>query len=104
MGSTVSWAEVVYLVSVLIRDPSSWLQTSISGWHHPITYEWPVLASIYDLHAQVNSKRKPKPYPRPWPENNANRKQRGKPRADARQLLERAKNGEFKWQNRPTLM
>lgn len=102
LGSRVPWTEVVYLVSVLVRDPSSWLQTSLNGWHHPVSYEWAALAAQYDLHAQVNSKRKPKPYPRPW--DNTREKRKGTARADAREILARAKRGEFKWQNRRTPM
>ncbi len=101
LGTKVPWSEVVYMVAVLLRDPSSWLQTSVAGWHHPITYEWPILASIYDLHAQVNSKRKPKPYPRPWPKG-ASASRRGRVRNDAREILAKAKNGGIKWQNRHT--
>lgn len=104
LGTTVPWVEVVYLVAVLLRDPSSWLQTSVAGWHHPISYEWAVLAGTYDLHAQVNSKRKPKPYPRPWPSGVGGSSRRGKPRADARDILARAKNGGMKWQNKHTPM
>jgi hypothetical protein len=91
----------VYLVSVLIRDPSSWLQTSLNDWHHPVSYEWAALAAQYDLHAQVNSKRKPKPYPRPWKDGGA-AKRKGTARADARELLAKARDGGFKWQSRHT--
>ncbi len=101
LGTTVPWDEVVYLVSVLIRDPSSWLQTSINNWHHPVSYEWAALAAQYDLHAQVNSKRKPKPYPRPWKDAGAGTR-KGTPRADARELLAKARDGGIKWQNRRT--
>jgi hypothetical protein len=100
LGTTVPWHEVVYLVSVLVRDPSSWLQTSLNGWHHPVSYEWAALAATYDLHAQVHSKRKPKPYPRPWSGDTEKRK--GTVRTDARDILARARRGEFKWQNRRT--
>ncbi len=103
LGKSVSWAECVYLVTVLIRDPSSWLSTAVNNWHHPITYEWAALAAIYDLLAQVYSKRKPKPYPRPWDgSNGAGRK--GTPRRDAREILAKARRGEFKWQSRRTPM
>ena len=70
------------------------------GWSHPISYEWPVLAALYDLLAQVNSKKKPKPYPRPWPKEG--KTQKGTARGDAREILARARKGEFKWQNRHT--
>jgi hypothetical protein len=98
---SVSWGEIVHLISVLLRDPSSWLQVSVNKWHHPVSFEWVAMAAQYDLHAQVNSRRKPKPYPRPWPDSNAgNRK--GQARADARDILARAKNGALEWHNKRT--
>ena len=103
VGTTAPWDEVVLLVTVLLRDPTSWLHTSVANWAHPISYDWPVLASMYDLHAQVNSKGKPKPFPRPW-DNRSNVQSRPMPRADAREILKRAKNGELKWQNKLTPM
>lgn len=50
-----------------MNDPSSHLQAASSKWKHPVTHEWIVLSHIFDLLAMVNSKRKPKPYPTPWP-------------------------------------
>lgn len=102
LGTTVPWVEVVYLVAVLLRDPSSWLQVSYNKWHHPVSFEWAAHAATYDLLAQVHSKRKPKPYPRPWPTTTNTRK--GTARLDGREILERARNGGLKWQNRPTPM
>lgn len=102
LGTTVPWVEVVYLVAVLLRDPSSWLQVSYNKWHHPVSFEWAAHAATYDLLAQVHSKRKPKPYPRPWPTTTNTRK--GTARVDGREILERARNGGLKWQNRPTPM
>jgi hypothetical protein len=102
LGTTVPWVEVVYLVAVLLRDPSSWLQVSYNKWHHPVSFEWAAHAATYDLLAQVHSKRKPKPYPRPWPTTTNTRK--GTPRLDGREILERARNGGLKWQSRPTPM
>ena len=102
LGTTVPWSEVVYLVAVLLRDPTSWLQVSYNKWHHPVSFEWAVHAATYDLLAPVHSKRKPKPYPRPWPTSTNTRK--GTPRVDGREILQRARNGGLKWQNRPTPM
>ena len=96
----MSWREACLLISALLSDPQSFLQTKLRGWSHPITYDWAVLAAIYDLLAQVNSKRKPKPYPRPWGDDGKSKK--GTPRKDARDILARARRGEFKWQNRHT--
>lgn len=94
----IGWRETCLLVSALMGDPSSFLQASARGWSHPISYEWPVVAATYDLLAQVNSKRKPKPYPRPWPKDSQSKK--GTARKDGRDILARARKGEFKWQNR----
>lgn len=68
---TVSWLEAVYLVSVLMRDPSSWLCAARSEWEFPASREFMVAAHSYDLTARINSKQKPKPYPTPW--ENANK-------------------------------
>ncbi len=71
IGVTVSWLEAVYLVSVLMRDPSSWLCAARSEWEFPASREFMVLAHTYDLTARINSKQRPKPYPTPW--ENANK-------------------------------
>lgn len=74
IGVKVGWLEAVYLVAVLMKDPSSWLQAAVSEWEFPVSREWIVAVQTFDLHAAVNSK-KPKPYPTPWP--NANTKKLG---------------------------
>lgn len=99
----VKFDELVLLVDVLLRDPTSWLHAAVAGWKHPISYEWTVNVATYDLLAQVYSgKRKPKPYPRPWKDPNV--KAKGKARKDAREILKRAKDGELDWQNKPMRM
>lgn len=60
-------------MATLLRDPSSWLQASIAGWDFPVTREWIVGAHTYDLLHAVNSKKTPKPYPTPWPNENTKR-------------------------------
>ena len=100
LGDKVPWDEVVSLVVILHSDPTSWLQAAKAKWQHPISYEWTLAASTYDLLAQVNSRRKPKQWPRPWGNSDAVRTG-SKPRADARDILKRAKDGDLKWQNRP---
>jgi hypothetical protein len=95
--------ELLLLVDVFLRDPQSWLHAAVSGWKHPISYEWTVAVATYDMLAQVHSgKRKPKPYPRPWRDPSV--KATGKTRTDARDILKRAKDGELDWQNKPTRM
>lgn len=102
LGTVIPWDEVVSLASVLLADPTSWLQAARSKWQHPIDYNWTVLTATYDLLAQVHSKRKPQPWPRPWPTSSATRV--GRTRRDARAILARAKNGDMEWQNRHTRM
>lgn len=75
IGATVTWREAVLLVSVLVRDPSSWTQTVWSGWSYPVTREWIVSAHTFDLLAAANSRKgsKPKPYPNPFPDQDVTR-------------------------------
>jgi hypothetical protein len=73
----VSLLEAVYLTAVLLRDPSSWLQASYAEWSHPASYEWQVLAHVYDSVTGAHYK-KPKPYPTPWPTEDRNRIGSGK--------------------------
>ena len=77
IGNKITWLEALQLTSVLLRDPSSWLQAAFSQWRYPVSHEWMLLANIFDLHVKVNSKNPPKPYTRPWPEQGAERS--GKP-------------------------
>lgn len=67
VGNGVSWLEAIYLVSMLMRNPQSWLQSAVNGWKYPVDNSYMMLAETYDLLARVNSKNKPKPIPRPWP-------------------------------------
>ena len=102
LGDKVPWLEVCALVGMLMTDPTSWLQVTKNKWSHPIDYNWTIQAATYDLLAQVNSKRKPKPWPRPWTDD---RQTKGKRiRRDARAILKRARDGEIEWQNRHTPM
>jgi hypothetical protein len=95
--------ELILIVEMLIKDPTTWTGSALMKWKHPISYEWAVLAATYDLQAQVHSgKRKPKPFPRPWPDPNV--KTKGSARKDAREILKRAKDGDLNWQNKHTPM
>ena len=66
IGSAITWLEAIYLVSALLKDPSSNLQAAKNKWKHPVSFEYIVSAHTFDLLATVNSKKKPKPYPVPW--------------------------------------
>ena len=87
IGDRITWRETVQLVTILLRDPSSWLQASARNWKHPASYEWTMLASIFDAQVMANSKKKPKPFPRPW-QNTANRTG-GKTRLPRHLVMER---------------
>lgn len=75
LGGTVSWREAVLVVSILLRDPSSWTAAAKQGWSYPVSREWLVGAHTYDLLAAVNTKKgsKPKRYPSPFPDKAATR-------------------------------
>lgn len=66
VGGSVSLRETVLLLAVLLREPDSWLQAVENQWKHPVSREWIVATHTFDLHAAVNSSKKPKPYPAPW--------------------------------------
>ena len=100
LGTTVPWDEVVSLVLILVSDPTSWLCTARSKWSHPIDYNWTIQAATYDLLAAVNSKRKPKPWPRPW--DDSNKTKQVKPNKNAREILKRAKDGNLNWNSKPS--
>ena len=66
VGRSITYREAVLLVAALHRDPSSWLHAAMAGWNRPASYEWQILADLFDLTYRANSKSRPKPYPRPW--------------------------------------
>jgi hypothetical protein len=75
IGSSVTYLDAVYLVSILMRDPSSWTTAAFSGWNYPVSREWIVASHTFDLHASLNSGKgkKPKPYPNPFPNKDVTR-------------------------------
>lgn len=77
---------------MLMKSTDSWLMATLSEWDYPVTREWTVLAHVYDLLALVNSgKKKPKPYPAPWPDENTKKLGSRKPqlRSDVLRQLDR---------------
>jgi len=69
----VAWGEVRDLVSVLLRDPASWLFADAQGWPYPISAETRVVADVFDRLGQVHAGKRAKrlkPHPiRPWPQD-----------------------------------
>lgn len=66
IGFSVRFDEAALLVVSLLRDTSSWLHAKLAGWEYPISREWLLTADLYDLQHASKSKRKTKPYPRPF--------------------------------------
>lgn len=54
---------------MLMKNPSSWLQAAHNRWKYPVSYDWMIVAELFDLTHKVNSK-KAKPLKRPWPDPN----------------------------------
>lgn len=93
IGRSVTYLEAAQLISILIQKPDSWLCAAMAKWKHPVSNEWTVLVNTYDLLAQVNSKKKPKPYPRPWKSNGASTLGRaGQSRSDVLNRLNQMNN------------
>lgn len=66
-GKAMGWGEAIRLTHVLLRDPASHIHAAAARWKHPATREFFLLADIFDAAAQHTYK-KPKPYPRPYPD------------------------------------
>lgn len=93
VGSTLSWGESIRLIRLLASDPANWLTAQMQGWDHPWSRETMLLADIFDLTYRAAGVKKPKPYPRPWPERRDTRQLRPAPevtQADIFAVLARA--------------
>lgn len=69
VGRSMSWGEALRLTKILLSDPSSLVTAHAAGWEHPVTREDMVLRDLFDLTHQAalaGSKKRAKPYPRPW--------------------------------------
>lgn len=73
IGRSLTYLEASHLIAILIQSSDSWLCAAVAEWKYPVSNEWTVLANTYDLLAQVNSKKKPKPYQRPWKDPSSNK-------------------------------
>lgn len=74
IGEAVDHVKVDRLLRVATREPSSVLFAAQHDWDYPVSREWMQTADLLDAFLQVNSgRRKPKPYPRPWKDNNTSR-------------------------------
>jgi hypothetical protein len=67
----VAHVKVDRLLRVATREPSSVLFAATHGWAFPVSREWIQAADHIDAFYAANSNgRRPKPYPRPWEDNN----------------------------------
>lgn len=69
----MSWGEAIRQVQTLIDDPTSQIATKVSGHKRPWSYEWAATVDLFDAFGVANFK-KPKPYPRPWPDHSGKRR------------------------------
>lgn len=70
------WGEAYRLTRELMNDPSSRLAAAVAGWAHPWSREWAAIVDLYDLlhMAHANGRKRPDPYPRPWPDKSKTRR------------------------------
>lgn len=83
----MTFGEAIRLTEQLASDPSSHVAAALLGWQHPYSREALVLADLFDLQHQKawgGKGAKPKPYPRPWPDQQSG-KRTSKPAADITQ-------------------
>lgn len=64
----VALRELLPLVRMLHRDPTSWLFAAVNEWDYPASRELLSLADLVDVLVQVNTRKgqRAKPYPRPF--------------------------------------
>ncbi|MBF4574673.1 hypothetical protein [Frondihabitans sp. VKM Ac-2883] len=68
------------------RETTSWLFVALNDWRYPVSREYLATADLIDQFVSVNSKRRPKPYPRPW--RNSNETQFGRTTLTPSQAME----------------
>lgn len=79
VGRSMSWGESLRLTEQLLEDPSSRVAVSVAGWDYPATRELLAVMDAYDLTHQIawvqggKKGQRPKPYPRPWPDQKKER-------------------------------
>lgn len=66
LPASMDWGEALRLATILAADPSSQVSAALGRWKHALSWEAIAIRDLYDLQHASKSKRKPKPYPRPW--------------------------------------
>lgn len=62
----MTFTEAARLAQGLLLDPSSHSFAALHEWDYPMSREALVQADLFDLEHAGRTKKKPKPYPRPW--------------------------------------
>lgn len=97
MGKTYSYLEALYLTKALLKQPDSRLGAQLRDWEYPVTHQSMVLMDIFDLLHIVNSKKKPKPYHRPYTlDNNTTRRGRAESKLTAIDKIRKMRQGNVK--------
>lgn len=73
IGRSMSWGEALRLTRILSAETDSQVGAAIAGWSHPASRLDLTLRDLYDLQHQSKAKKRPKPYPRPWPDKTSRR-------------------------------
>jgi hypothetical protein len=80
----MSWGEAIRLTGILSTEPDSRVGAAIAGWEYPVSRYDLTLRDLFDLQHMAKAKKKPKAYPRPWPDKT--RRTFGKTRLTVGQL------------------
>lgn len=88
------WGEAVRLTKILTGDPSSQVAAAIVGWEYPFSWEAVLLADLVDVQVASKSKKKQKPWPRPWKKSDKSKRAIGTPVtiAEFEKMRARARN------------
>lgn len=77
VGGRMTWGEAIRLTRVLANDPASMVAAALAGWKYPFPREAAILADLFDVQLASKSAKRPKPYPRPWPDGTTDKKHYG---------------------------
>lgn len=93
---SITLTEALRLVTQLRQDPSTAFCAAMESWEYPIDRTAAAVLDLFDLTAQINSKKKVKPHPaRPWLVKTRRRlgNVAGRTRDQVLTLLDRARQG-----------
>ena len=68
MPEAMTFGEAWRLTEIVLADPSTQVAAAVAGWDYPLSRGDITMRDLYDLQHTSKAKRKPKPYPRPWPD------------------------------------